>query len=358
MFFKKNSMILASLLCSSSFGLLSVDISRNRCSWASSSSSGPLEREVPTNNNSITIEKHDDDGTLKMIKWNASIKEQSSVSAIISNSKEQETISGVYNATTNNLTYADYSSKYFRDIKAKSKNNQATVKNSYQDLPYTSTGLLKSDGSEYGSCFLLGNGYVLTAAHCVYLDKGYFSNITASFGYKGPNQFTKTVSLVNAYLPLPWIASNPVSDPTKAPTDAQKKYDWAVLEFSDKTLPQTFGATTIASNETLNELSSYMSLGYPMDNDYKLTYSLGRNFISQSDERYELYSYTTQGMSGGPLISFHSEYDERIQETLYYNYVIGINSTCEPDTTENAYYLYSGITKITNTMIDFIRGLK
>lgn len=100
-----------------------------------------------------------------------------------------------------------------------------------------------------------------------------------------------------------------------------------------------------------------MSLGYPKDKGFQLCYSLGKGFIEQSDNRYEIYSYVESGMSGGPLIGFFSDYDDHIQDYTYYHYIIGINSTKEPDTREKNYHQWSGITRISNTMIDFIRSL-
>lgn len=357
MFFKKISTIISIMSLIGSLNYQQLSNSKTG-GWACSiETNKDGSSEVETS--SITIGKYDD-STIKVNEHNYSTNQNTLHVYYNDTSTEQKTFNGTWPRGIQNCTYRDYLEKDFRYTKDKSNVNLTTVTDGgFLSQPYTSTGLLKTNGSEFGSCFLLSNGYALTAAHCVYLNGGYHPNLTATFRFNSDSYYTKTVRITNAYLPKGWINLNPSNsnDEDAIPTEAQKNVDWAILKFDDSTLPQTFGATTIASNITITQHTHYISLGYPRVNDYKLTYSLGTDYISQTKYRYNLYTSVRGGMSGGPLIGLYDEFDERIQDFTYYNYIIGINSTQEPDTNENMYYDWSGFTRITNTMIDIIGGL-
>lgn len=324
--------------------------------WMSSLSTTGEYEKTDTDNSYSIVQKEDSDAIV-IEELNASTSTTSLHTYAISTSTKTQTIAGHWPSNLLNYTFNNYYNQTFRNTKYSSVNNLTIVNESFVAQPYTSTGLLKSSGAEYGSCFLLSNGYALTAAHCVYINGHYISNITATFSYNAGSKYSKTVKVTNVYIPKLWKALNPTSGTDDTPTEAQKNVDWAILKFDDLTLPNTFGATTIASNTTMDDNTYYITLGYPRANNYKLTYSLGKGVISKTDYRYDLYTNLSEGMSGGPLIGLYDEYDDHIQDYVYYNYIIGINSTGEPDTYEKDFYDWSGFTRITNTMIDIIGGI-
>ncbi len=323
--------------------------------WMSSSCE-TSESEKTDVDNSYSIDQKDDSNTMVVEERNNSTGSITLHTFAKNTSANSMTIAGCWPSSLLNYTFKDYCNQSFRNTILASVTNSTIVNDSYVAQPYTSTGLLKKSGSEYASCFLLSNGYALTAAHCVYINGGYTSNITATFSFNAGTKYSKTVKVTNTYIPKLWRALNPNSI-SETPTEAQKNVDWAILKFDDLTLPKTFGATTIASNTTMDSNTYYISLGYPQINNYKLTYSLGKGVISKTEYRYDLYNSISAGMSGGPLIGLYDEYDDHIQDYHYYNYIIGINSTGEPDTYEKDFYSWSGYTRITNTMIDIIGGI-
>lgn len=299
-----------------------------------------------TNSNEIVIEKrYADTGAMTWLRYEKNT------------STELKTFDGYWPSSILNCTFKDYYHEDFRHTKSSNVDNLTIVDYSFVSQPYTSTGLLKKSGSNHGTCFLLSNGYALTAAHCVYFNGEYTPSLTATFSFNAGTKYTKTVKVVETYIPEMWKTLNPLNSGSNVPTEAQKNVDWAILKFDDLTLPKTFGATTIASNATMDDNTYYMALGYPQVKNCKLSYSLGKDFISKTEYRYDLYTSVREGMSGGPLIGFYDEYDDHIQDYLYYNYIIGIVSTGEPDTAEKYYYNWGGFTRITNTMIDIIGGL-
>ncbi len=330
--------------------------SPNQTRWMSATYETDEDDKVDSSD-SISIDQKEVSDSIVVEENNSSSGSITHHTFAKNSSTKMQTIAGYWPSSILNYTYNNYYNQSFRNTKLASVNNLTIVNESFVTQPYTSTCLLKHSGSEYGSCFLLSNGYALTAAHCVYIDGKYTSNITATFTFNSGTKYSKTVKVTNTYIPLQWKALNPRSSSSIIPTEAEKNVDWAILKFDDLTLPKTFGATTIASNTTVDNSTYYITLGYPSANNYKLTYSLGKGVISKTDYRYDLYANLSAGMSGGPLIALYDEYDNHIQDYVYYNYIIGINSTGEPDTYEKDFYAWSGYTRITNTMIDIIGGI-
>lgn len=136
----------------------------------------------------------------------------------------------------------------------------------------------------------------------------------------------------------------------------KKNNDWAIIKFEDANLKDTFGGLPIASYGEIDTYTNYIALGYPDDKGNKQTYSKGQGLISSTDYRYDLYSFVSGGMSGGPIIAFYEEFDDHINDYVPYSYVIGIISTQEPDI-PNSGQCWTGSTKIKNYIINFMEDL-
>lgn len=247
-----------------------------------------------------------------------------------------------------------------RRTKSSSVDNRVIADNYLNWQPFTSTGFLTFKDYDTnivgnGTVFLLGNGYALTAAHCVYFDGKYRRDLKGTFSYENAVETKKTTSNVEEiYVPESWIDSNPNGD--TLPTVTQKNNDWAIIKFEDANLKDTFGGLPIASYGEIDTYTNYIALGYPDDKGNKQTYSKGQGLISSTDYRYDLYSFVSGGMSGGPIIAFYEEFDDHINDYVPYSYVIGIISTQEPDI-PNSGQCWTGSTKIKNYIINFMEDL-
>lgn len=90
----------------------------------------------------------------------------------------------------------------------------------------------------------------------------YRSNLQATFTYEGPLEtIKKTTNITEVYIPNDWVISNPGY--TTNTTANQRNNDWALVKFKDDDFQETFGATTIASNVEINNLTEYVAVGYP-----------------------------------------------------------------------------------------------
>ncbi len=264
--------------------------------------------------------------------------------------KHEENESFIYNAKRTNREVTSSSQiKGTERSSYSSPNNILSVSSVFDaSQPITTVGKLTANlGTRHiqGSCFILSNGYIMTAAHCVYIDRQYMTNLTVSFSRIKAASFTITES----YLPKDWIYSDPMSSTSFTPTDEQKNNDWAILKIAEPNKLDIYGATSLITNADFSR-SVYIAFGYPAGQDLK--YSKGYGILSQTSYRYNLYTYVLSGMSGGPVIAYFTEWDERTQEELRYISVIGIISTKEPDNDDR--YLWTGVTRITNTIVNFI----
>lgn len=226
------------------------------------------------------------------------------------------------------------------------KDNRININELSEDLPLSSIGYLEgrknSRETRDSTCFLIGNGLALTAAHCVYdieLNKFYY-NINAMFDRGQKRIFSTTIYPTDVYIPNQFIISK------------NEEYDWAILKF-DEDLTNKLGCLTIASHQSLyNEY--YSSIGFPFDKDeYSYYESTGFSVKKSEESYYETYSYCASGMSGGPVIGYYTEVDERDPNVeLSYEYVVGINSRIvEPDDGSKSYLLTDAI-KINDCIID------
>ncbi len=230
--------------------------------------------------------------------------------------------------------------------------NIMSVPSTYKEYqPFTTIGKITANLETrhiQGSCFILSNGCIMTAAHCVYIDRQYMTNLSVTFN----NTETTTYRITESYIPEGWIDSDPMSSTSFTPTPEQKNNDWAILKIEYSSQLNKYGATSLITNTDFSR-SVYVAFGYPAGQN--LQYSKGYRIISSTQYRYNLNTYVLKGMSGGPIISYFTEWDERTQEELKYISVVGIISIKEPDDNNNE--VYTGITRITNTMINFIDRL-
>lgn len=233
-----------------------------------------------------------------------------------------------------------------------SSSNIKSVPSNYDGLqPLTTIGKLTANlGTSHiqGSCFILSNGYIMTAAHCVYIDRQYMTELAVTFR----TTEKETYRITESYIPEAWINSDPMSSTSFTPTPDQKNNDWAILKIDNPSQLDIYGATSLITNTDFSR-DVYIAFGYPAGMD--LQYSKGYGIISATQYRYNLNTFILKGMSGGPVISYFTEWDERNQEDLKYISVVGIISTKEPDDDSNE--VFTGITRITNTMIDFLTRL-
>ncbi len=286
---------------------------------------------------------------MKIRKFNTKTSNETLINFNYNSSTAQKTIAGNWAVTL--LNNRSFYSGRTRKTTSKKDDNTVIVNNDKGKQPFTSTGLLTASSGS-GTVFLLGNGYGLTAAHCVFFRDRYRSNLQATFTYEGAlKTIKKTTNITEVYIPNDWVISNPGY--TAETTADQRNNDWALVKFDDVDLQKTFGATTIASNVEINNLTEYVAVGYPTRKQKQLCYSVGQNYAIITPKIYELLCYTSEGMSGGPILAFYSEYDERLDDILYYSYTIGIVSTGQPDEI-NSTELWTGAYRITNEMIDFI----
>ncbi len=290
---------------------------------------------VSDNSDSIVIMKHN---------------YESNSSKEIKRDKFDDTDSLIYSAkrTNSELTSSNQLKGTERHSYSSSNNIMSVISSLDEQQPITTIGKLTANlGTRHiqGSCFTLSNGYLMTAAHCVFIDRQYMTNLTVAFS----RIKAATYKITESYLPKAWIYSDPMSSSSFTPTEEQKNNDWAILKIADVSQLETYGATSLITNADFSR-SVYIAFGYPAGQDLK--YSKGYGILSKSSYRYNLYTYVLSGMSGGPVIAYFTEWDERTGEELKYISVIGIISTKEPDNDDR--YLWTGVTRITNTMVDFI----
>lgn len=233
----------------------------------------------------------------------------------------------------------------YENKKSSHSENRIIVDGSDLDmLPASSIGRLFIGSNYSGSCFLLSNGYVLTAAHCVFMDDAYFSNLRIGFG-KTSSGFKTYTNVVESYIPLNWRLSSPSVDTNNTPE--QEEWDWALLKVDNQSLASTYGALSLASNISWNA-STYTAVGYPKVKNYNLCQSLGLDIAAETEYTVDVYSYVSGGMSGGPLIEFCYEWDDRIQAEYKWSRIVGIISNSDE---------YTGIRKIDNGIISLLEDL-
>lgn len=219
---------------------------------------------------------------------------------------------------------------------------------------FSYVGGLYSNGTLIGTAFLLSNGFVLTAAHCVYLSGSYHSDLRVRFGYLGINNWEYESYVWQSFVPTSWI--NNCKD--REEHENLLPYDWAVLQLDDIDLHETYGACTIASNRDMTN-SYYASVGFPENKGGKPVLSPGYGVKKQTDTRYETYSFSYFGNSGGPVLQLNHEWNPTIQADTYFDYIVGITSSgyFNGDSISMMTYNYSGVMKITNPLIQFVEIL-
>lgn len=226
-----------------------------------------------------------------------------------------------------------------------SSNNCRNINYLSNYLPLTSIGYLNArvNGTTISksTCFLIGNGLALTAAHCLYSkNNGYYYDITAQFNKDVKSgEFKTVVNVTDFYIPNSYIINS------------QSDEDWAILKF-DSDLTKTLGCLTIASGQNLNNVY-YTSVGFPYDKGEGDFYeSTGYYVKHDCDKYFDINSFATSGMSGGPVIGYYFEIDERDPNVdLTYALVVGINSKSLTYTSSNIYHQYTRATKIQNSII-------
>lgn len=232
-----------------------------------------------------------------------------------------------------------------------SADNRKNVNYLSNYLPLSSVGFFNARATystvSVSTCFLIGNGLALTAAHCLYSDStGYYYDITAQFDKNvKTGNFGTTAKVTDFYIPKAYTE------------DTQSDEDWAILKF-ETDLTKTLGCLTIASNQSLSN-TEYTSVGFPYDKGEGNYYeSTGYSYITTTDKYYDMYSYATSGMSGGSVIAYYSQHDERDPNVdLTYEYVVGINSKAFSYTSSNVYHQYTRATRIQNSIIEICKSI-
>ncbi len=241
--------------------------------------------------------------------------------------------------TNNNVVFDATSSNIRNNVY--SGDNKTNINYLSNYLPVSNVGYLeyqRSNTNLRASSFLIGNGLVLTAAHCVYniKNKIYSNNISVNFSRTDNGNFSISAKVKEVYIPSTFV------------DDENSNEDWAILKL-DKNLTDKISTMTIAANVSL-ENETYTTIGYAGDdtNSKSIYESSGYSLLGSTDQYYKNYSYASGGMSGGPLVGYFSEPDERdpnVENT--YEFVVGIHSG---HVDVNSTY-YSIATKITNSII-------
>lgn len=224
----------------------------------------------------------------------------------------------------------------------------------YDGYPISPVGLCRSyGGNSYGTAFMIGNGFALTAAHCV-ADKYNFYRGKTEIGFKlnsisdsGILEFEYDSSVSDIYVPARYFSLDSKGDPV-----ANLNFDWAILKLSNPDITKEVGALSIGSGLSLLERQSTF-VGFTTKTENGLTNlysSTGMREFEESEYRYRLFQYIYQGMSGGPLITYY--FDQNTLEE--FSLVVGICSSIKPD--EGGFI--SEATKISNLLIDTFRYLK
>ncbi len=333
------------------------DFRSSYCTGAISSSNVRFIDDEFTVENESFLSERSSDPSLFIQKFNHQAKSLKYLTTSILDENQELSFSG--KRTSTQIDYSNFVEGSTRKGIYENDNRIALTKK-LDNVPFSCVGKLRGISKNYngeeqpydGSCTLLSNGYILTAAHCVYMNDAYSKNITVTFGLNTSNPM-RTFNVINSYLPKAWVDSNPENKPGIIPTYEQTKWDWAILEISDKTLPDVYGAPSLFTNKNLST-TTYCSLGYPTG-ETALTSSKGYGLKSSSSYTYDLYSYVGGGMSGGNVIAFFSDWDERIEQEIRYIGLVGVISRSEPDTDLKTHW--AGITRLTNTMLEFIARL-
>lgn len=209
------------------------------------------------------------------------------------------------------------------------------------------TSFYREDIAGHGTGFVIGNNFILTAAHNIYNRKNF--NLNAEVGFVLKNytsngqDITNHYEVKNAYFPMNFYNNYGYTD-----------YDWAIIELdSSIDLVKKYGALNIGSNYTLYNAYSTSS-GYSRDfGDIKLTTSSAYGVMRSYDKKFDIYNYCNSIMSGGPLIYY---YEDPI--TLEYNRIcVGIISQ-KVISKNSGSIIYSKACKITNNLIDLVNVIK
>lgn len=226
--------------------------------------------------------------------------------------------------------------------------NKKCLDANINSFPLTSIGYMEVQlGTKLygGTGFLIGNGLVVSAAHCIF-DKtanSFYSSPSIMFGKTNGQSYVATAQIVEAYIPYQYYsqASN------------NGNYDWAVLKLSEDNLQETYGALSIGSSYSLSD-EEYSSYGYYSSTKHDINASLyvstAYDVQDESGLVYDTYSYAEKGMSGGPVVGYYSEPDERDPNVeLSYEMIVGINACKAHNDYYNRNYLVA--TKISNELI-------
>lgn len=217
----------------------------------------------------------------------------------------------------------------------------------------SAVSIFESKNYNYENCvsssFLIWNGMVVTSAHSVLSHKIFNTNMEVGFV---PNDISNRLSVTqicqvkNVYVPYDFYNSGCYFN---SMSEIEKNNDWALLELDVNNIQNTYGSLTIGSNYTLGDVY-YNSIGFPFDDQFKMQSSFAKYSRSYDSNKYTLYSYITNGMSGGPVIGHYFD-NETLED---YDVCVGINSY-------NVFYnntmIYSGANMISNNLIclaDFI----
>lgn len=232
-------------------------------------------------------------------------------------------------------------------------NNMVEIKSTSSfGYPLSAIGLLVlPDFSISGTAFLVSNGFVLTAAHCVANNFNFYRTIPEiGFGLTGIDSnnvlaFDYHVNVTDIYIPRRFFALDSKGNPIN-----NYKYDWALMKIDTPDVINHVGTLSIGSGFTLyDKISTFV--GYPGDDYHLIPHSSsGKGTFEDRELQYELYQYAYGGMSGGPLI-----FDYFNPVTLdEFGLVAGI---CSSITSEHGYFT-SVATKISNLVINVLRYLR
>ena len=226
--------------------------------------------------------------------------------------------------------------------------NRKCLDANINSFPLTSIGFMEYRlGTELhcGTGFLIGNGLVVSAAHCIFnkTANAFYSSPSIMFGKTNGQSYVATAQIVEAYIPYQYYSQS----------SNDENYDWAILKLSEDNLQETYGALSIGSSYSLSD-KEYSSYGYFSSTEYGINASLyvstAYDVQEESGLVYKTYSYVDKGMSGGPVVGYYTEPDERDPNVeLSYEMIVGINSCKAHNDYYNRNYLVA--TKISNELI-------
>lgn len=226
--------------------------------------------------------------------------------------------------------------------------NRKCLDANINSFPLTSIGFMElrlGTKLSFGTGFLIGNGLVVSAAHCIF-DKtanAFYSSPSIMFGKTNGQSYVATAQIVEAYIPYQYYSQS----------SNDENYDWAILKLSEDNLQETYGALSIGSSYSLSD-KEYSSYGYFSFDHQEINSSLyvstAYDVQEESGLVYKTYSYVDKGMSGGPVVGYYTEPDERDPNVeLSYEMIVGINSCKAHNDYYNRNYLVA--TKISNELI-------